>query len=231
MAQAPITTDFASRDGRRISALLTPGERGAPGVVILHGYGSRKESHRDFGELLAARGMWSIVPDLRGHGATGGPLGGGMTGDVLAALDTLAEGGAGRLGIRGSSMGGFLALAAAPLHPAVRAVVAICPAQPGPLARRLEHDWPLRHPLDPALWRHDGIARGFWHATADDTVPWQDTFHMHARCAQPKHLRIEMGGGHQSLQHDPATQQATADFLERHLTTPATDGAAPGKPR
>lgn len=230
-----------SRDGRPVKALLlhprclTPdgvrhragkglhmagaaADRGqAPGVVLLHGYGSRKENHIDFGTRLATLGALVVIPDLRGHGGTPGPMDEGMIGDVLACLGELAHRGAGPLGIRGSSMGGFLALTCAPMHPDVCAVVAICPARPESLARRLGHDWPLRHPLGPSSWRRDGIARGFWHATGDDVVPWGSTFDLWSRAAQPKHLHIEMGGTHQSLQHDPRIQAETAAFLAEHL--------------
>jgi dienelactone hydrolase len=206
-----------SRDGRPMKALLAEGDLGAPGVVILHGYGSRKDNHVDFAARLAALGMWVLIPDLRGHGGTPGPMDEGMIGDVLASLDDLTYRGAGALGMRGSSMGGFLALTCAPMHQDVRAVVAICPARPESLAMRLGEDWPLRHPLGPSTWRHDGIARGFWHATGDDVVPWGVTYELWSRASQPKHLRIEMGGHHQSLQHDPAGQQATATFLAEHM--------------
>jgi dienelactone hydrolase len=209
-----------SRDGRPLSALLAEGEVGAPGVVILHGYGSRKDNHVDFARRLTARGLWVLVPDLRGHGDTPGPMDAGMPGDVLSSLDALVARGAGPLGIRGSSMGGFLALTCAPMHTDVRAVVAICPARPESLARRLGDDWPLRHPLGTSTWRHDGIARGFWHAAGDDVVPWSNTFHLHSRAHQPKHLRIAMGGSHQSLQHDPRIQAETAHFLAGALRPP-----------
>ena len=74
--------------------------------------------------------MSALALDLRGHGASGGVNGAGMIDDVLAALDALAERGAGPLGVRGSSLGGFLALHASDRHPACRAVVALCPARP-----------------------------------------------------------------------------------------------------
>ena len=208
---------FPSRDGRPMKALLAEGDLGAPGVVILHGYGSRKDNHVDFAERLGDLGMWVLIPDLRGHGGTPGPMDEGMVGDVLASLDDLTHRGAGALGMRGSSMGGFLALTCAPMHHDVRAVVAICPARPESLAVRLRDDWPLHHPLGPSTRHRDGIARGFWHATGDDVVPWGVTYDLWARAAQPKHLRIEMGGHHQSLQHDPGIQQETAAFLAEHL--------------
>ena len=193
------------------------GAPGAPGVVMLHGAGSRKENHVDFAERLADAGMWALIPDLRGHGETGGTMDGGMPGDALACLDELHARGAGPLGLRGSSMGGFLALNAAALHPEVRAVVAICPARPESLARYFDDPWPLALPLDDAAWRDDGVARGFWHATGDEVVPWGDTFRLHSHAHQPKHLKVTMGGSHRSLQHDPASQAETVAFLAQYL--------------
>jgi dienelactone hydrolase len=225
MATPPEHVTIPSRDGLELSALLMPPAPTvtvtvAPGAVVLHGFGSRKENHLDFTERLSDAGMWALVPDLRGHGETGGAMDEGMIGDVLACLDHLEERGAGPLGLRGSSMGGFLSLVAAPMHGGVRALVAICPARPEPLARRLEADWPLAHPLEHAAWRDDGIARGFWHARGDEVVPWGNTFNLHSRTPQPKHLRITMGGSHRSLQHDPGVQADTVAFLAGALSAP-----------
>ena len=217
MAHQPTQITVPSRDGLALAALLLQGAPGAPGVVMLHGAGSRKENHLDFAGRLADAGMWALVPDLRGHGETGGQMDAGMPGDVLACLDDLRTRGAGPLGLRGSSMGGFLSLVAAPQHPGVRAVVAICPARPESLARLFDDPWPLAHPLAPATSRDDGIARGFWHARGDEVVPWQDTFALHSRAHQPKHLRILMGGHHRSLQHNPTVQAQTIDFLRGNL--------------
>lgn len=217
MARQATPITVSSRDGLALSALLLEGPPGAPGVVMLHGAGSRKENHLDFAERVADAGMWALIPDLRGHGATGGAVDAGMPGDVLACLDDLRDRGAGPLGLRGSSMGGFLALVTAPRYPAVRAVVAICPARPESLARLFDDPWPLAHPLAPATCRDDGIARGFWHARGDEVVPWEGTFDLVTHAHQPKHLRVTMGGSHRSLQHDPRVQAATVAFLAAHL--------------
>jgi dienelactone hydrolase len=217
MPRQHTTITVPSRDGLALSALLFEGAPGAPGVVMLHGAGSRKENHLDFAERIADAGVWALVPDLRGHGHTGGAMDGGMPGDALACLDALHARGAGALGLRGSSMGGFLALNAAVLHPGVRAVVAICPARPESLARYFDDPWPLAYPIDVATSHDDGVARGFWHATGDEVVPWGDTFALYSRARQPKHLSVVMGGHHRSLQHDPAVQAQTVDFLARHL--------------
>jgi pimeloyl-ACP methyl ester carboxylesterase len=186
-------------------------------VLIVPGLGSRKENHADFGEAVAAAGMAALAIDLRGHGESGGELDGGVVDDVLWGLGKLAEAGHGPLGVRGSSMGGFLALHAAARDPRVRAVVAICPARPEGLARRTGADWPLAMPLAPAVTRDDGVARGYWHATGDDRVPWASTLALAGVTPHPMRLRVELGGGHGSLQHDPGVIAETVAFLARHL--------------
>ena len=140
----PAPQDIALRapGGPELAGLLWPAPAGAPGVVIVHGLGSRKENHADFAELVAGAGMAALAIDLRGHGASGGELDEGLAGDVIAGLDALAARGHAPLGVRGSSLGGLLALHAARVDPRVRAAVALCPARPDRLAERLGEDWP-----------------------------------------------------------------------------------------
>jgi pimeloyl-ACP methyl ester carboxylesterase len=114
-------------------------------------------------------------------------------------------------------MGGMLALHAAARDPRVRAVVAICPARPGRLADRIGADWPPGMPLGPAVARDDGVARGYWHATGDASVPWGATFALAGITPQPMRLRVRLGGSHNSLQHDPAVIAETVAFLRAHL--------------
>src|SRR5919107_1752012 len=106
-------------------ALDTPA--GAPWgrLVILHGAGSRKENHADMGAAAAAAGLAAVRFDMRGHGETGGRLDGRALEDVAAAAALLPAGLP--FALRGSSMGGYLALGAAERAGAA-AVVAICPA-------------------------------------------------------------------------------------------------------
>lgn len=200
-----------------LAALHWDAPAGAPGVVVVHGAGSRKENHADFAGIVADAGMAAVALDLRGHGETGGQVGPGMLDDVLAAVDWLAQRGIGPIGVRGSSLGGFLALHAAARHAAVRAVVALCPALPEGLARLFEAEWPLAMPLLPAVARDDGVARGYWHARGDERVAWQATFALAQVTPQPRSLRIVMGGHHRSLQHDPGVLRDTAAFLGAYL--------------
>jgi dienelactone hydrolase len=188
-------------------------------VLVVHGLGSRKENHADFAARVAGAGMAALALDLRGHGASGGELGAGLADDVLAGLDQLAARGHAPLGLRGSSLGGLLALHAARIDRRVRAVVAICPALPDALAARLGADWPAALSPEPPA-RPDGVARGYWHATGDDRVPWGATFALAGRTPPPARLRVALGGGHRSLQHDPGVLDETAAFLAAHLRAP-----------
>jgi dienelactone hydrolase len=218
LPRLPAPSDIALRaqGGPGLAALLWAAPAGAPGVLAVHGLDSRKENHADFAERVATAGMAALALDLRGHGASGGALDGGLIDDVLAGLDELAARGHRPLGVRGSSLGGLLALHAGRVDARVRAVVAICPARPERLAARLGEDWPRRLSPEPPA-EPDGTARGYWHATGDDRVPWEATFALAGRTPPPVRLRVALGGGHQSLQHDPAVLAETVAFLAEHL--------------
>jgi pimeloyl-ACP methyl ester carboxylesterase len=213
----PVDIELRPDGPPRLAGLLWGAPAGAPGIVVVHGAGSRKENHGDFAGACARAGMAALALDLRGHGASGGAADRGMLDDVMAALDRLAAEGAGPLGLRGSSLGGFLALHAAARHPAARAVAALCPPSAERVARVLDADWPLALPLAPAVARRDGVARGYWHARGDERVHWAGTLFLAGLTPQPKRLRVEMGGHHRSLQHDPAVIAGTVAFLAEHL--------------
>ena len=117
-------------------ALFLPDGPPSGGVVIHHGAGSAKESHFDFGRAARARGMAALAFDARGHGRTGGAFGASAVDDTLAICDLLGSH-TQHVALRGSSLGGFIALLAAASSPAVEAVVAICPAPQDLLLRGL----------------------------------------------------------------------------------------------
>jgi uncharacterized protein len=195
---------------------------GAPrgGVVVLHGAGSRKENHRDFAQLCATAGLAAIVFDQRGHGESDGALDGRAIEDVVTIASLLP---AGPLSLRGSSMGGFLALAAA--APAGAAgVVAICPAggdllltglRQGRLEFRAD-----RAALEALIAAQDlaAAARSLGprllliHAEGDDRVPCAHSRRLQAAAPGSRLIAVP-GGDHQSAQHDPALQAAAVEFL------------------
>jgi pimeloyl-ACP methyl ester carboxylesterase len=191
------------------------------GLVILHGAGSRKENHADMAQAAAAAGLAVVRFDMRGHGETGGLLDGRALEDVAAAAALLPAGLP--IALRGSSLGGYLALVAAE-QAGARAVVAVCPA-PAPLLARGLRSGRLEvaadaaafdallaaHPLDAAALRIPVLIQ---HAEADEQVPVAGSRALAARLRHPaSRLDVTPGGDHRSVQHDPAAQSAALRWL------------------
>ena len=112
-------------------ALFLPRDAPLGGVVIVHGADSTKESHFDFARACRAAGLAAVAFDLRGHGASAGPLDGRVLDDVARVAEVLPPGP--RL-VRGSSKGGWIAITAGARIGAA-GVVAICPASGDGLRR------------------------------------------------------------------------------------------------
>jgi pimeloyl-ACP methyl ester carboxylesterase len=193
------------------------------GLVILHGAGSRKENHADMARAAAAAGLVAVRYDMRGHGATGGLLDGGAIDDVAAAAALVPAGLP--VALRGSSMGGYLALVAA-AEVGAAAVVAICPA-PAPLLARGLRTGRLEvaadpaaleallaaHPLEAAVAALDAPVL-IQHADGDDQVPVAGSRALAAGLRHPaSRLDVTPGGDHRSVQHDPAAQAAALAWL------------------
>lgn len=211
----PERLGITAPDGTRLAGAVFAAGPG-PAVLIVHGLDSRGENHHDFARLLAGRGLTAMTVDLRGHGEGAGRLDAGTPGDVRAALDHLADAGHAPLGLRGSSLGGFLSVLVGGTDERVRAIVALATARGASIARRLEQAWPGEADLDAAA-RSPGRARLYVHARGDEVVPWGHSMQLAGASPSPVRLRVEMGGDHRSLQHDPAIQERSADFLVEHL--------------
>jgi alpha-beta hydrolase superfamily lysophospholipase len=195
------------------------------GLVILHGAGSRKENHHDMARAARAAGLAAAAFDLRGHGDTGGELDGRALDDVAAIAGLLPR----PVALRGSSMGGYLAIAAAERAGAA-AVVAICPA-PGELLAQGLRTGRLDFPVDGAavqalLDEHDLgaiVERSatpllLLHAEGDERVPVEHSVDLHRRAAAPlKRLIVVPGGHHRSVQHDAELQGEALRFLRKAL--------------
>lgn len=201
-------------------ALYRPGGAPAGGVVILHGAGSVKENHADFARACQAAGLAAVVFDQRGHGATGGALDGRAVDDVAAVAAVLGDV---PVALRGSSMGGWLALAAA-ARVGAAAVVAICPASRDGLRRGLR-DRTYAFDADEAslgalIERVDPVAEAarlgdrllLQHADRDETVPVAQSRALHA-AAPGSRLVVSAGGDHRFVQHDPEQQALAVRFI------------------
>jgi pimeloyl-ACP methyl ester carboxylesterase len=211
-------------------ALFLPQGKPTGGVVILHGAGSCKESHFDYARVLRGGGLAAVSFDMRGHGDSDGPMDERALDDVgvMVAVLRSACGEGLRVGLRGSSMGGYMALAAAPRIGAA-AVVAICPAAPEQLLRGLRDGrftFAADEPAVAAVLCANDDCRAIaairapillLHAEGDDQVPVAHSRELHA-AAPGSRLLVVPGGHHRSIQHDPDLQIDTMRFLRRALS-------------
>jgi len=218
--------DAGVRDGLAYVLFLPDGDAVRGGVIVLHGAGSVKESHFDFARRCRSAGLAAVCFDQRGHGESSGALDDRAIDDV-AVMRTLLPPGL-PVGLRGSSMGGWMALAAAE-RVAAAAVVAICPATSEGLLRGLrQRRFAFRAdrlPLERVLASHDpevaaaclGDRLLLLHAEGDETVPVEVSRHLH-EIAPTSRLIVTPGGHHRSIQHDDDLQAFTVRWLTHRLT-------------
>ena len=222
--------ELAHRDGLAY-ALFLPECPASAGLLVLHGADSAKESHYDFARLAAASGLAALCFDLRGHGDSDAVLGGGALDDVATMAGRVREAcSGGPLALRGSSMGGWLALCSArPVEAA--AVVAICPAT-GPGLRRGVRDGRFAFRADPEgfdalVSEQDAVAAAstlgerllLMHAEGDEQVPITVSAELHAAAPGSRFVRVP-GGHHRSIQHDRELQAASLRWLLAGVTAP-----------
>jgi alpha-beta hydrolase superfamily lysophospholipase len=202
------------------------------GVAILHGAGSCKENHHDYARAALANGFAALAFDQRGHGDSPGPMGDGALDDIATMTALLRD----RIGdpaapvaLRGSSMGGYLALLAAP-RAGARAVIAICPASAEGLRRGLRSGAFTFDADIPSLERllsdhdlHDAVGSLeipvlLLHAEGDEQVPVEHSRELAAGLSAPDSRLIAVPGGHhRSVQHDPELRAISLRWLARVL--------------
>ena len=235
--QGPRPPTEMGRHGDRPYWLWLPdSEPPWPGMVILHGAGSRKENHGDFGRACAGSGWAAIAYDQRGHGDSSDE----MAPAALADMATMARFLAGHDGVdasricaRGSSMGGHTAIHAAASSTAIAGVIAICPAgeehllrgirsgdlefRAGPQARAAIEAWLGEHDLAAAVSLLGGKPLLLLHAEGDERIPAAQSRELHQRASDPRKLIVLPGGHHRSVQHDAELHGVALRWLERSL--------------
>ena len=213
-----------------------------PGMVIVHGAGSRKENHGDFGRACAASGWAAASFDQRGHGASADGMSPAALGDVARMARFLAEldGVDGeRVCVRGSSLGGFMAIQAAATSDAIAGAIAISPADADHLLRGLRAGtlemridagaeealaaWLAEHDLRQAAELMGSKPLLLIHARGDDQVPSEGSEELYARAAEPRKLVLLPGGHHRSAQHDAELHGVALRWMERNLPGGAVD--------
>lgn len=192
--------------------LWFPPDKPVGGMVVIHGAGSCKENHHDMARAARAAGLAAVCLDLRGHGETGGALDARVLEDIAAIASLVPR----PLALRGSSLGGYLAIAAAE-QAAADAIVAICPA-PGAGLSRLFPDLAgffTEHDLGLIVEASDTPLL-LIHAEGDERVPFEHSVALHERsAARMKRLILVPGGHHRSVQHDAELQGEALRFVRR----------------
>jgi alpha-beta hydrolase superfamily lysophospholipase len=238
-----LPAETGALDGLAYTLWLPPSPRppARGGVVVLHGADSCKESHHDFARAAVALGLGAICFDQRGHGESSGALGPGVLQDVAAVAGHLRQAlgdPEAPLAVRGSSMGGYLAILAAPLVRA-RAAVAICPASADGLRRGLDQEGRFSFAADrPGLRAflddHDlTLAAGrltmpllLLHAEGDERVPIAHSHELAGVLSVPGSRLIAVPGGHhRSIQHDEELQAVSLRFIGQALGPPGAQAA------
>jgi pimeloyl-ACP methyl ester carboxylesterase len=125
-----LDVSFASKAGPDISAWLIPGLKGAPGIVLLPGYGMTRSDILSLGAALHEEGFNLLIYDQRGSGAApreSSTFGLYETDDLVNAIQFLQmrpESNRARIGVWGVDSGAFAALKAAAVIPEITAVAA-----------------------------------------------------------------------------------------------------------
>ena len=222
--------------GRPYWLWLPSGDGPWPGMLIIHGAGSRKENHGDFARLCAAGGWAALSYDQRGHGDSTDEMGPKALADVgrmarfLGAVDGVDRA---RICARGSSMGGFMAIHAAATSEAVRGVIAICPAgeedllrglrdddldfRAGPEARAALAAWLEEHDLRDATRLMDTKPLILLHARGDERIPSEWSVELRDAKPDPVKLIVLPGGHHRSIQHDQELQAVALAWIQARL--------------
>jgi dienelactone hydrolase len=214
----------------------------SPAIIVCHGFGSRKENYADFGPRAAAVGFAALLIDLRGHGESGGAVDGNIFNDVAAALEYLqnrAEVNPMSIAIRGSSMGGWLAIHTAAYLRDLSTVAAYCPASEAGLIMSVEQialqqrgGGPAATPGDlprvnvnstlELLYRLDLFKaarrihpRPFLlvHCEGDEVVPVHISQRLYDAAQEPKTLWLVPDGDHGFAQHNPETDARLLEWL------------------
>jgi alpha-beta hydrolase superfamily lysophospholipase len=220
-------------DGRPYELWIPETEPPWPGMVVIHGADSSKETHAGFARACAARGWAALTYDQRGNGESEEPLSPAAVADVgrmarfLAGVDGVDSA---SLFARGSSMGGFMAIHSAAVSDSIRGVIALCPAgerhlldgiRRGRFEMRIDRDafepWLEEHDLRDAVALMEAKPLLLMHARGDEQIPhtWSEELREHA--AEPVEAIVVPGGHHRSLQHDSEMQEVALRWMEKRL--------------
>lgn len=225
-------------EGYKIAGVLhLPDEKTPPCVIASHGLLSSKDSEKyvALGEQISKEGMAMLRFDFRGIGESEGSeedntISKKIT-DLSAAIDFIKSypGLGNRIGLLGSSLGGFLSLMKASMDKEIGAVVIwATPLHMDDLgSKKQEEDYPLppeaffedlpKHRLLPLLPK---VSNGLViHGEKDELVPMEQALGIFYSLSPPKEFHVIGGADHRLL--DPAHRQRaielSVDWFKKYL--------------
>ncbi len=220
---------FFVSEGMRISGILhLPARENPPCVIASHGLLSSKNSEKyiALGEHLSREGIAMLRFDFRGIGESeGGEEDNTISrklADLGSAIDFIRSFPAleNRVGLIGSSLGGFLSLIRASMDDQIRAVVIwATPLHMDDLgSKRQEEDYPLpakaffedlpRHRLLPLLPKVSNCL--VIHGEKDELVPVEQALKIFDHLSLPKEIHMIGGADHRLT--DPGHRQRAIEL-------------------
>jgi len=224
-------------EGHRISGMLhLPDEENPRCVIASHGLLSSKDSEKyiALGERISEEGMAMLRFDFRGIGESEGSEEDNTISKKIADLNGAIAfvktypGLRGRIGLIGSSLGGFLSLIKASTDKEIRAVVVwATPLHLDDLGSRKEEDYPLppeaffedlpKHRLLPLLPKISNCL--VIHGEKDELVPMDQAVGIFYNLGIPKEIHVIGGADHRLT--DPAHRrraiELSLDWFKKHL--------------
>lgn len=216
-------------EGCKISGILhLPEIENPPYIIASHGLLSSKDSEKYIvlGEQISREGMGMLRFDFRGIGESEGEEGDNTISkkisDLSAAVDFIRSysGSRNRIGLLGSSLGGFLSLMKTSMDREIRAVVIwATPLHMDDLgSKKQEEDYPLppeaffedlpRHRLMPRLPNVSNCL--VIHGERDELVPVEQALGIFNRLGIPKEIHVIGGADHRMT--DPAHRRRAIEL-------------------
>ena len=229
---------FFQSEGYKISGVLhLPDQKNPPCVIASHGLLSSKDSEKyiALGEQISREGMAMLRFDFRGIGESEGSEEDNTISkkiaDLSAAIDFIKSypGLGNRIGLLGSSLGGFLSLMKASMDKEIRAVVVwATPLHMDDLgSKKQEEDYPLppeaffedlpKHRLLPLLPK---VSNGLViHGEKDELVPMEQALGIFYSLSPPKEFHVIGGADHRLLgpAHRQRAIELSVDWFEKNL--------------